>query len=274
LKRLAVWLGAASLSLAACSSGADFALVVASSPEGIGSGPHRILVAVNDLTSGELVSDPSIEVTGILRNENGSPIDEMAGEFLWALPETAGVYAFDFHFPEPATYQLTLETEPWGTLGPVGLVALDDPSVVGIGDDAPRSETRTTATHDLAEITSDPDPDPSLYDSSIDELIDAGPAVVLFSSYVDCRAEVCGTLLGQLKALTPEFSGIGFAHVEVFETVTSPEAGAELVPAVSEWGLPSEPWLFVIDDLGEVQARFEGAASDGDLRSAFGLVEP
>ena len=45
----------------------------------------------------------------------------------------------------------------------------------------------------------------------------------------------------------------------------------ELVPvaATVEWALPSEPWVFVIDDTGVVSARFEGAASDNELRSAF-----
>jgi len=29
------------------------------------------------------------------------------------------------------------------------------------------------------------------------------------------------------------------------------------VPAVDEWGLPTEPWTFIIDSQGLVQAKFE-----------------
>jgi hypothetical protein len=46
------------------------------------------------------------------------------------------------------------------------------------------------------------------------------------------------------------------------------------VEATSEWGLPSEPWVFVVDDSGVVTAAFEGAASDAELMAAFDAVTP
>jgi hypothetical protein len=42
-----------------------------------------------------------------------------------------------------------------------------------------------------------------------------------------------------------------------------------LVPAVTEWGLPTEPWLYVTDTTGTVTAAFEGAVSDDELRAAL-----
>jgi hypothetical protein len=44
------------------------------------------------------------------------------------------------------------------------------------------------------------------------------------------------------------------------------------VPAVTEWGLPSEPWVFVVDDTGTVAGAFEGAASDEELKAAIDSV--
>jgi hypothetical protein len=41
------------------------------------------------------------------------------------------------------------------------------------------------------------------------------------------------------------------------------------VPAITEWGLPSEPWVFVVDGTGVVTSNFEGAASEQELRSAI-----
>ena len=47
-----------------------------------------------------------------------------------------------------------------------------------------------------------------------------------------------------------------------------------LVPAVVEWALPAEPWVFVTDANGVVSASFEGAASDAELSDAFAAVSP
>jgi hypothetical protein len=33
----------------------------------------------------------------------------------------------------------------------------------------------------------------------------------------------------------------------------------ETVPTVGEWGLPSEPWLFVVDADGRLVEKFEGS---------------
>ncbi len=36
-----------------------------------------------------------------------------------------------------------------------------------------------------------------------------------------------------------------------------------------EWKLPSEPWLFVIDRTGLVQAKFEGVATEDEIAAAI-----
>lgn len=242
---------------------------MASSPQGTGTGVQRILLAVTDRSSGDFLASPEIAVTATLRNENGSPMEKEEGEFLWAVPETSGVYVFEFEFPEPETYQVTLESEEWGELGPAGVIALSDPGVVAIGEKAPRSETRTTATEPLSAITSDPHPDPRFYEMTVAEAIDKGASVVVFSSFVACPREACGTLLDQVKELADEFSSLGYVHVDVYEDVTGADEEALLVPSVAEWGLPSEPWVFVVDGAGIVADRFEGVASDDELRAAM-----
>jgi hypothetical protein len=52
------------------------------------------------------------------------------------------------------------------------------------------------------------------------------------------------------------------------------ESTADLVrvPAVTEWGLPSEPWVFVVDGSGTVTAAFEGAVTDAELTAALDAV--
>jgi hypothetical protein len=44
------------------------------------------------------------------------------------------------------------------------------------------------------------------------------------------------------------------------------------VPATNEWGLPTEPYIFVVDSSGRVTAKFEGIASPEELQAAFSQV--
>ncbi len=243
--------------------------MVVSSPQGIGAGQQRVLLAVVDDSSGDFVASSRIDVDVTLRNQDGAPILESPGTFLWIIPDRSGIYAVTVELPEPGTYQLTLESDEWGELGPVGLVALEDPLVVEVGETAPRSDSRTLEDGELGEITSDPDPDPRLYELSIGDAVESGPAAVVFASFVNCPEGECGTLLEQIKGFIPEFPEIAFVHTDVYEDVTGGDQEALLVPAVADWGIPSEPWVFIVGMDGLVSDRFEGAASTEELRAAL-----
>ena len=106
MRRAAVLLAA--LALGAC-SGQDVLGQVASSPGSIGTGEQRVMVAVVELSSGAIVTDPDITPVALLRDEIGSPIGEYEGEFVWTIPDEVGLYSFRFDIPGPATYQFTLD---------------------------------------------------------------------------------------------------------------------------------------------------------------------
>jgi hypothetical protein len=78
-----------------------------------------------------------------------------------------------------------------------------------------------------------------------------------------------------MKEVAFRFPGVNFVHVETFEDISA-RSRDELVPvpAVAEWGLPSEPWVFVIDARGMVAATFEGSASEEELNEAIAAVAP
>ena len=42
-----------------------------------------------------------------------------------------------------------------------------------------------------------------------------------------------------------------------------------LTPVMAEWGLPSEPWTFVVDGEGIVRAKYEGFVGADELRDAI-----
>lgn len=137
------------------------------------------------------------------------------------------------------------------------------PSTPAIGDPAPRSVTPTAdQAPDLAHITSAFDPDPEFYRLSVHEALDVPrPLVVLFSTPAFCVSATCGPQLEILGHLKDHYGDrVDFIHVEVFEDphlIEGNRFSARQVPAVDEWGLPTEPWTFIMDGNGLVRAKFE-----------------
>ncbi len=144
-----------------------------------------------------------------------------------------------------------------------------------VGDPAPRSITPTAdQVTDLSTITSAIPPDPVLYRLSIAQALDAGkPLVVVFATPAFCVSATCGpqvAVLEELKTRYPEQAN--FIHVEVFQDphlLKGGRAQGKPVPAVTEWGLPTEPWTFVIDRAGRVHARFEQFTTLEEVEAAL-----
>ena len=264
------------LVLAACGSDEiePFAQV-ASSNGSIGVGEQRVLFALIDPETNEFLASPDREATVTIRDENGSPLETYPLEFLWTIPDVRGLYVARVQIPEAATYQATIDADGLAEAGPAGFVAYDDPPLIEAGEEAPRSETRTSSDFpDLSLITSDPEPDPAMYESSIGDAVTSGePSVIVFATPAWCVSETCGPLLDQVKALRPQYEGVDFVHVEVYDDIQV-ESFDDLttVPAIEDWGLPSEPWVFVVDSSGTVTASFEGVAADDELASAIDAV--
>ena len=273
-----VLLAGALMLIGACSSEATTPFgIIASSPLSIGVGEQRVMFALIDQETNEYLASPDQPATVTLRDENGAPIDTYDTEFMWTVEDVRGLYVALIEIPEAATYQVTLDAEGFDTAGPMGLVAVDDPGVIERGELAPASSTRTLSDFpDLAVISSDPDPDPAMYELSVANAVTGGqPAVIAFATPGFCASATCGPILDQVKALRADFPGVGFVHVEIYEDLQVTDQ-SELTPvsAVAEWGLPSEPWVFVVDSSGMVTASFEGAARDEELSAAIAAVAP
>ncbi len=274
MRRLAL-IAVALLVLGACSSEsvAPFGIVASSQPVGIGE--QRVMLGLIDQDTNEYLASPDRPATVTLRNEDGAPIETYETEFMWTAEEVRGLYVARMEIPAAGTYQVTLDAEGFSTAGPMGLVAVEDPSVVEAGDPAPASETRVAADFpDLSVISSDPEPDPALYQLSVADAVTSGvPSVIVFATPGFCVSATCGPLLDQVKALRAIYPNVDFVHVEIYEDLkVTDQSQLTTVPAVTEWGLPSEPWVFVVDDSGIVTASFEGAALDTELNSAIAAV--
>ncbi len=140
----------------------------------------------------------------------------------------------------------------------------------GVGERATAVHSRTRSdVASLAELTSDPDPEPGLYAVSIAEALDQNrPLLLTFATPAFCHSRTCAPVLAAVKSVWREFSDeINGIHVEVFENPDNPTLLVESEAFVA-WRLPSEPWVFVIDGGGVIRYAFEGAVTEEELRSA------
>jgi hypothetical protein len=152
------------------------------------------------------------------------------------------------------------------------------PSTPAIGAPAPRSVTLTSKdAPDLSAITTANPPDPDLYRLSIHEALNTGkPLVVTFATPAFCVSATCGPQVEVISAIKERHRDrANFIHVEVFANPKDIQGGRPAggyVPAVAEWGLPTEPWNFVIDKEGRVRAKFEQFTTEEEIEAALAEV--
>lgn len=135
-----------------------------------------------------------------------------------------------------------------------------------VGDLPPSLDTPAASGDDLSAVTSDPSPDPELYSLTLAAATTSGrPTVIHFGSPGHCTTPVCGPTLDEVKSVKAQYaSQVNFIHVETRD-LTDP---SKLSSTASAWGLPSEPWTFVLNGQGRVTARVEGPLD----RSELGLL--
>ena len=93
------------------------------------------------------------------------------------------------------------------------------------------------------------------------------PVVLTFATPQLCQSRVCAPVVDEVAQLQAQFGDRAeFIHMEVYRD-NRIEAGVR--PQLRAFGLPSEPWVFVIGRDGRVAARVEGAASVRELREAI-----
>jgi len=146
----------------------------------------------------------------------------------------------------------------------------EQPLAPAIGSPAPRSASKTLRTAPPEELSSAVPIDPELYGLSIAEAIETGqPLVVAFATPAFCQSRTCGPQLHVIEHLKERYrEQVNFIHVEVYDKpqeATRDLRSARPSPTVTEWRLPSEPWVFVVDGQGSIAARFEGFTTVDEL---------
>ncbi|HEX2368707.1 MAG TPA: thioredoxin family protein [Acidimicrobiia bacterium] len=250
-------------------------VIVANAPGTLGTGQQRMVLGLVSRDSSSLAS-PDLAVTFHLSDAEGTGVGEVDGVFQWTIPDVRGVYTIRHEFADPGVYGIQAFPSDGEPSVKVNFTISDDPVVPEVGDPAIAAPSPTGDQAPLETITTDPNPDPSFYEVSLDDAIKSGrPTVVVFATPAFCQSQTCGPMLDQVKAAAPEHPDTTFIHVEVYEDFQGATSAEELTPAPAAvaWGLPSEPWLYFIDSNGIVTARYEGTVSPEELTEGFGTLD-
>jgi hypothetical protein len=183
------------------------------------------------------------------------------------------LYRADNPFDRPGLWEIDFDVSTGEESAPFLVDVLAAPSTVAAGDPAPLITTPTSSDVPISDLTTDPEPMPSLYEMSLDEAFTSGQqSVVIFATPAYCTSAACGPLLQQTKDAAARFDDVNFVHVEVYsgfnEEGFQPDVD-HLVPAVDAFKLPSEPWIFVVDSNGVIKSRLEGVLSEGELEQVI-----
>lgn len=144
-----------------------------------------------------------------------------------------------------------------------------------VGDAAPATRQLTLADAPILELDSTEPPNPGLHDRTIaDALSEHRPLVVAFATPAFCQTQFCGPVMESV--VIPAWQRYGdrvqFVHVEPWDLKQARAGTLVPVDAIREWGLLSEPFVFVIDADGRVAAKFEGIVGAAELDAAIEAV--
>ena len=179
--------------------------------------------------------------------------------------EVREIYVVELDLPKAEKTWMVVEPRGVAFQGFQILDVKAEPEAVAIGEEAPASDNPTLDDAPAKRITTSRPPDVALLRHSVADSLAAGiPFVVTFATPAYCESRTCGPTVDVVEAVRKRFEGDGvrFIHVEIYE---DNQPGQGVNRWVTEWRLPTEPWVFVVDDKGIVRDRFEGAVSVGEL---------
>lgn len=200
----------------------------------------------------------SLEVPEQFRSENET------GE-----GEPKAVYVASFELPEAGEYKLLAVTrrgEGW-VGGLSAFKVLKEDPVPERGDKAPVIDTPTpTSAGGIEQIETRIPPDP-MHEQNFRQVVGKGkPVVLVFATPALCASRVCGPVVDVTLQVRNKLKDQAvFIHQEIYNENDLSKGYRKQVGA---YGLPSEPFTFVVDGDGRIAARLEGAFGAQELEAA------
>ncbi len=253
-------------------------------------GPNRLLVNLLDASTN--ASTASVDHPVQLRLYDlaldvAQPALTANTAYLPTIAALPGLYRAMVTFGHAGDWGLEAIQDPGGDQARVGRFVFEvrasgTTPAIGAGVQAEDTPTATDAAG-IAAISTDDDPDPDFYTTSISGALAAHePFVVVFATPLFCKSATCGPTLDLVKQVAADYKGrLTFIHVEPYQLtmtdghlqpVLSTDNNPIPIQPVDDWGLPTEPYVFVVGADGKLTAKFEGIASPEELRAAFDAV--
>jgi hypothetical protein len=242
----------------------------------LATGPNRIALGV--LKSGTPINDPKLSLGMRFFYLDGGEPEKLQSESQAVYRGEGlpfGLYVGSVTFSKPGAWLVEITVPQAGppVVSRMRLDVLAKSTVPGVGTPALPSHNLTVRDNaDLSKISSDAKPDPDFYQLTIADAIAAHkPFVIAFSTPGYCQTGVCGPNLLVLKKLKDQYKGqVNFIHVEVYPYPFGESFKAmRRVPAMEEWSLRTEPWTFLVDGAGTIQARYEGGITFTEMGQAL-----
>jgi hypothetical protein len=181
------------------------------------------------------------------------------------------VYTTQVDFPSEGEWRvaalLNLDGETRATLLP-SVVVGQFGQVPQVGDRPPRIHTPTAddVGGDLASIDTRIPPS-TQHEVDFADVLGKQPIVLLFATPQFCQSRVCGPVLDETEQLKEKYGDeVAFIHMEIFN---NNDPAQDVRPQVRAFNLPSEPWLYVIDENGIIRTAIEGAFGVDELDRAI-----
>ena len=234
---------------------------------------QRVPIGITDHNTP--VSDATVHVrsfvlngnTGVFKGESDAPFKgqglEGGGTYIAHLTfDKAGDWGVEVTALRPNGAHLTVRLA-------MNVIAL--PVVPGVGQPAPATHNPTARdVADVETIDSGRPPDDMHQLSIADAIQQHRPALVVFATPAFCTSNTCGPEVKVVQSLEPAYRDrLAFIHVEIYRDFKPDPSKKQVAQAVVDWRLQSEPWIFLIDSKGIIQARFEGPTATDEVKAAL-----
>ena len=173
-------------------------------------------------------------------------------------------------FPKPGRYILMAIASYDGKLASTSQLAMRvgaDGGPPSVGEKAPavHTETLADARGDVANIDTRLPPLPELHEDDFADVVGKKPVVLAFATPQLCQVRVCGPVVDVVAEVRSQFPEPTYIHQEIFQ---DNDVNKGLRKPVVEFGLRTEPWVFLVGPDGKIVERFEGAVSVAEMTAA------
>jgi hypothetical protein len=245
-------------------------------------GPNRFAVGLFDAT-GRMIHEGDIHFHYFdLSDPNTPRLESEADATRLQTPDgLTTIFAQERTFDRPGSWGVEVQAKLLDGSAAVKRIGFEvlaaSPSLLP-GELVPALDTPTTATvnGDLNQLTSAPAPNPAFYQLSLAEALTNGkPTILFFATPAFCQTRFCGPAYDIVSEVQRHYGdAVNFVHVEVYSGLPNPAANNwELAPAMTAFGLSTEPWLYLIDRQGKIIHRVEGLVTEQEIEAHLRRLE-